>query len=228
MYDVKGSFYKIIENLRHNTSNGMIQGEVIDSEDTYSERIFLKELLKYCKQTGVEVISKAKAYDVCFNHILDKGNLIYNPTFRNTVKEFLTDSECVPTNPDGYHGDCEIINSKKNPSLKINGETNYIHYGIPLGIINYSANISGNGNITFFAIKNNSPVELDNEKLDLLGKIEVNSSFEKVYTLSFIIPDNPETEYDQICAGLGEKIMGIKIVYSCGLIVNTISLVKVN
>ncbi|MGN0739624.1 MAG: polysaccharide deacetylase family protein [Treponema sp.] len=228
MYDGKGSFYTTIENLRHNTSNGMVYGEVIDSEDTYSERVFLEELLRYCKQTGVEVISKAKAFDVCFNHILDKGNLIYNPTFRNTAKEFLPDAECVSPNPDGYHGDCEVIIFNDNPSLKINGVTYYIHYGIPLGIVKYSAYINGKGNIVVYAIKNNSPADLNEEKLELLGRLEVESDSPKEYELSFLIQDNPATEYEQICAGLGEKIMGIKIVYSGELVVNDISLMKLD
>ncbi len=226
MYDGKGSFYKTIEALRHNTSNGMVHGEVIDSEDTYSERVFLEELLKYCKKTGVEVISKAKAYDVCFNHALENGNLIYNPTLRNTAKEFLSDSECIPPNPDGYHGDCEVVLTKDKLCLKTNAETYYLHYGIPLGKIQYSAKAQGKGCIVFYAIKNNSPIELDNEKLEVLGKIEIDSVSENNYTLGFFIPDNPETEYEQICAGLGEKIMGIKIVYSGGLVVNGIDLRK--
>lgn len=228
MYDGKGSFFKTLEALRHNTSNGMVHGEVIDSEDTYSERVFLEELLNYCKKTGVEVISKAKAYDVCFNHTLENGNLIYNPTFRNTAKEFLPDSDCVPSNPDGYQGDCEVVLTKDNPCLKTNAETYYLHYGIPLGKIQYSAKVQGKGCIAFYAIKNNSPIELDNEKLEVLGKIEIDSVSENNYTLDFFIPDNPETEYEQICAGLGEKIMGIKIVYSGGLVVDTITLMKVS
>lgn len=227
MYDGKGSFYKTIEALRHNTSNGMVHGEVIDSEDTYSERVFLEELLKYCKKTGVEVISKAKAYDVCFNHILETGNLIYNPAFLNTAKEFLPDSDFVPSNPDGYQGDCEVVGTKTNPCLKTNAETYYLHYGIPLGKIHYSVKAQGKGYVVFYAIKNNSPIELDSEKLEILGKVEIDSASEKDYSLDFFIPDNPETEYEQVCAGLGKKIMGIKIVYSSGLIVKGIVLKKI-
>jgi hypothetical protein len=108
MYDAGGAFYEFIESLRQDTSNGMIHGEVIDSENTYSEKIFLKEILEYCKATGVEVVSKAEAYDICFNNVIDEGNLIYNATLRNTALEFMPDAENVPENPDGYTGDCKV------------------------------------------------------------------------------------------------------------------------
>ena len=83
MYDMGGSFYKFIESIRQDTSNGLIHGEIIDSQDNYSEYIFLKQMLEYCKATGVEVVTKAEAYDICFNNIIDSGNLIYNPNLRN-------------------------------------------------------------------------------------------------------------------------------------------------
>ncbi len=226
MYESKGSFYKIIEALRHDTSNGLIHGEVIDSVNTYSERIFLEELLKYCKQTGVEVISKAKAYDVCFNHPVQDGNLIYNPTFRNTAKEFLKDAENVPPNPDGYSGDCSVVSLDGKRCLCISGRTTYLHYGIPLGKIEYSAFAKGNGKISIYAIKNNTPVEHNDEDLLCFGSLNINSNVGNTYMIDFDVPDNLETEYEQICAGLGEKIMGIKIVYSGKLEIEKIDLKK--
>ena len=226
MYDGKGSFYTIIEALRQNTSNGMVHGEVIDSVDSYSERVFLEELLKYCKQTGVEVISKAKAYDVCFNHSVQDGNLIYNPTFRNTAKEFLKDAERVPPNPDGYIGDCLVMSSDGKRRLCISGKTTYLHYGIPLGKIEYSVFAKGKGEISIYAIKNNTPVEHDDSDLLCFGRVSVNSNEGKTYLIDFDVPDNPETEYEQICGGLGEKIMGIKIVYSGGLEIEKVDLRK--
>ena len=226
MYDEKGSFYTIIEALRQNTSNGMIQGEVIDSVDSYSERVFLEELLKYCKGTGVEVISKAKAYDVCFNHSIQEGNLIYNPTFRNTAKEFLKDAESIPSNPDGYCGDCLVISSDGKRRLCINGKTTYLHYGIPLGKIDYSAFAKGKGEISIYAIKNNTPEEHNDADLLYFGSVNIDSNEEKSYLIDFEVPDNPETEYEQICGGLGEKVMGIKIVYSGNLEIENIDLRK--
>ena len=41
-----------------------------------------------------------------------------------------------------------------------------------------------------------------------------------------LLTDYPETEYEQVCAGLGDKIMGIQIVYSKGLTVKDIKLKK--
>ena len=226
MYDGKGSFYKIIEALRHDTANGLVHGEVIDSVNSYSERIFLEELLEYCKQTGVEVISKAKAYDICFNHPFESGNLIYNQKLKNTAKEFLLDSECVPSNPDGYIGNCEVIYSDGVPQLVTNGETVYVHYGIPLGNIRYSVNACGDGKIFIYAIKNSDSVDLNDEELTLLASLNVESKTMKSYSADFFISDNPETEYEQVCAGLGDKIMGIKLVYSQGLVLEGICLEK--
>ena len=226
MYDAGTGFYKIIEALRHDTANGLVHGEVIDSVNSYSERIFLEELLKYCKQTGVEVISKAKAYDICFNHSLEGGNLIYNQKLKNTAKEFLFDSECVPSNPDGYIGNCEVIYSDGVPQLVTNGKTVYVHYGIPLGNIRYSVNACGDGKIFIYAIKNSDSVDLNDEELTLLARVNVESKTMKSYSADFFISDNPETEYEQVCAGLGNKIMGIKIVYSQGLVLEGICLKK--
>ncbi|MEL3909342.1 MAG: hypothetical protein P1P64_10110 [Treponemataceae bacterium] len=224
MYDDKGSFYDIIEGLRHNTANGMIHGEVIDSENTYSEKVFFEELLRYCSATGVEVISKAKAYDICFNHLLEDGNLIYNPNLRNTAKEFLTDAENIPSNPDGYIGDCEVKHIDKTNCLITNSETYYLHYGIPLGNIIYGANVKGQGNIFIYAIKNNSKTNLDKNELELLANLEINSDLFKDYQVKFYIPNNPITDYEQVCEGLGNKIMGVKIVYSSDLVVKNIIL----
>ena len=226
MYDGKGSFYTIIESLRCNTSNGMVHGEVIDSVDSYSERVFLEELLKYCKETGVEVISKAKAYDVCFNHELQGGNLIYNPTFRNTAKEFLKDADFVPANPDGYVGDCYVSSVDGSNHLCTKGKTSYWHYGVPLGNLSYSVFCKGAGEITIYAIKNNTPCDYQDSDLMRLGSIKIDSEIPEDYSIDFEIPDNPETEYEQICGGFGEKIMGIEIVYSGGLTIEKIDLRK--
>lgn len=63
MYDDGGVFYKFIESIRQNTSNGMVHGEVIDSVE--SESNFFREMLEYCRSTGVNVVSKEDAYSVC-------------------------------------------------------------------------------------------------------------------------------------------------------------------
>ena len=226
MYEAEGSFYEELENLRHNTSNGLVHGEIIDSEDTYSERIFLEGLLEYCKKTGVEVISKTRAYDVCFNHKIENGNLIYNPKLRNTIKEFLPYAENLPRNPDGYTGDCYVEQEDTIPILIVDGNTSYIHYGIPVGTIKYSGFIQGYGNISIYAIKNNTSVSLDIANMELLGTIILSSDTYEKYDCSFVVPDNTETTYEQVCEGLGEKIMGIKIVYNGELKIFNIKMEK--
>jgi hypothetical protein len=226
MYKVEGPFRSFIESIRRNTSNGMIHGEVIDSTDTYSMRVFLEAVLQYCKKTGVEVITKAEAFDVCFHHKLESGNLVYNPTFRNTAKEFLPNDETVPTNPDGYTGNCSVSTDEYGVnSLITNGDTSYIHYGIPYGRIRYSAEIKGNGQIHFYLIKNSDPAnELGATEVEVA---EINSpdqfSNEEIVLM---IPNNKEREYDFVCEGLGEKVMGMKILYSSGMEIKNIHIEK--
>ena len=214
MYDSGGQFYLFIESIRHDIANGMIHGEVIDSVDSYSERCFLTQVLEYCKTVGIKVIPKEKAYDICFNESRLLGNLVYNPTLRNTAKEFMHDSEKVPNNPDGYRGSCAVVNAgTPNAILMVYEESFYLHYGIPIGNIEYSADIEGSGKVCIYSIKNSDCVDIKNSDLDLLAEIEIFSGFFENYKTHLIIPDNPLTKYEQICEGLGNKIMGIKIVY---------------
>lgn len=222
MYDLNttNSFYKAIENWRLNMSNGMIQGEVIDSVDSWSERTIFEHLLRYCVETGVEVISKAEAYDICFNHKLRTGNLIYNPRLRNTAKEFLPTATTVPTNPDGYTSGCSVEKDSAGcPVLTTTKNVTYKHLGIPTGCnITYSADVKGSGTITITTIRNNST----SETVATLTASDT-SAFDKL-TGTFYIEDADLTDYEQRCMGYGEKIMGIKIVYSSGLEIKNISL----
>lgn len=225
MYDDGGVFYSFIESIRQNTSNGMIHGEVIDSQDTYSERQFLTQMLEYCRQTGVEVVSKQRAYDICFNHRIQDGNLIYNPSFRNTAKEFMPDAEYIPDNPDGYVGDCHVIlNDAKENTLVVRGDAEYLHYGIPMGNIAYSANVKGHGEISIYAIRNKDRIELNNVDLKLLCHCKIDNEEVKNINTLFQIEDYSVTKYEQVCEGMGNKIMGIKIVYSGSLEIDHIAL----
>ena len=228
MYDVKGEFRNFIEQLRQDTSNGIIHGEVIDSDGTNSEKIFLEQTLKFCKLANIEVISKQQAYDICFNKTIETGNLIYNPNLINSVKEYIPDAQNVPPNPDGYSGDCYVKLVDNYNTLCTNGITGYIHYGIPLGEITYSTHAKGNGEIRIYAIKNSDNIDLQINNLELLGSCIINSDQNKNYICEFVITDNPETEYEQLCGGLGNKITGIKIVYIGKLEVNRILLEKNN
>lgn len=228
MYDGNGEYYKFIEAIRHDTANGLVHGEVIDSVDSYSEKVFLTQVLEYCKQTGVEVIPKAAAYDFCFNYKIEEGNLIYNPALRNTAKEFMPDAEKVPDNPDGYIGDCNVIQDSDRESALITiGESYYLHYGIPLGNIRYSADVKGNGRIVIFAIKNSDSTDLNNDNLLKLDEISISKEGYGKCVSEFTVTNNEETDYEQLCEGLGEKIMGLKIVYSSGLQIKNITLEKV-
>lgn len=221
MYDDGGEFYTFIESIRQNTSNGMVHGEVIDSVDCYSERIFMEELLRYCRQTGVEVITKAEAYDLCFNHKLYQGNLIYNPGLRNTAREFMPDAENIPTNPDGYTGKCYVTYDEDHvPVLNVEagGSAEYLHYGVPTGTLTFRLDAAGTGSIRIYTIKNSDSVALNSEELVKAADIQLSGSdsFES-YNVDFLVRDYPLTEYEDRCEGYGDKIMGIKIVYDPGI-----------
>lgn len=228
MYDDGGAFYTFIESIRQDTSNGMVHGEVIDTADTESERNFLTQMLEYCKKTGVKVITKKEAYNICFEQLFEKGNLIYNPDLRNTAEEFMPDAENVPSNPDGYTGRCKVEQDGKEKVLETEGETQYLHYGIPMGNMLYSAKIKGEGSINIYAIKNSDSIELKDKDLELLASAKVDSQEYDIIEIPFYIENNPETEFEQLCEGMGDKIMGIKIEYSGGLYIKNINLEKVN
>ena len=227
MYDAGGSFCKFIESIRHNTANGMVQGELIDSEDTYSEKVFLTQVLEYCRTAGIQVISKQEAFYICFNYLFTKGNLVYNPELRNTAKEFMPDAETVPGNPDGYQGDCSAAEDEKGGCvLRVSGTAYYLHYGIPTGTIRYAADAKGRGSVSVYAIRNADGIDLLYSGLTLLERYDVSSDDFSPCRMEFTVPDNPETEYDYVCEGLGEKIMGLKIVYSGNLEIRDIDIEK--
>lgn len=228
MYDAGGTFYQFIEALRQDTSNGLVHGELYDSIDTQTDRIFWEEILRYCKETGVEVITKAEAYDLCFNHSLSHGNLIYNPTFRNTAREFMPDAETIPNAPDGYINDCYVTCDEDFvPILNIpdTNQVEYLHYGIPIGDLTFSLEAKGNNTIKIYAIRNKDSIQLLNDELLFLTEVKVTSpdAFDK-YSVDFQIKNFPLTEYNQRCEEYGDKIMGIKIVYGEGLSVKKLNL----
>ena len=56
--------------------------------------------------------------------------------------------------------------------------------------------------------------------------MKVDGSDFSAYSDTFFIKDYLEIEYEQVCAGLGDKIMRIQIVYSKGLTIKDIKLEK--
>lgn len=225
MYDGGGVFYRFIEALRHDTAHGVVHGEVIDSTDSYSMKIFLEEALRFCKSAGIDVITKAESYDICFNNPIENGNLIYNPTLGNSAADFLIDATNVPTNPDGFAGNCSVTKDANGNILVTTGETTYIHYGIPLGKIKYSADVKGSGTITVYLIKCGDNINLSS--LTQLTQITVDSanSFTETSQIA-VVPDNALTTWSQNLEGRDNKVMGIKIVYSSGLQIKNIRLEK--
>lgn len=222
MYDGGGEFYKFIEAVRHDTANGLIHGEVIDSFDTYSEKTFFEQVLRFCEKAGIEVVTKSEAYDICFNHPVRSGNLIYNPMLINSVKEILTDATNVPSNPDGYTGDCSVTKVNGVNVLTTTGDTTYLHYGIPYGNIKYSAEIKGTGTLTVYTITNATRNTLTNASV--LTTLQISNSDFSSAEFNAIIKDADKVAWGQVCEGLNDKVMGLKFVYSSGLQIKNIRL----
>ena len=226
MYEKKGHFYNFIEALRKDSSNGLIHGEIIDSINTFSEYMFFKAVLEYCKYAGIKVITKAEAYDICFNRRIEQGNLIHNTEFINSAQGFMTSSEEVPAAPDGYEGECCAQESQGERVLVVNGEASYIQYGIPYGNLSFSFFTKGAGDVKIYAIKNRDSLNADNNDLELISLLDINDSDYELKNVVFKITAAEETDYEQRWEGLGDKVMGIKIVYQGNIEVKNLELIK--
>ena len=223
----ESAFYNAIENIRNKTANGIIAGCVWDSLDVFSEKIYWEEILRYCKSSGIEVVTKSQAFDIAFNHKLQNGNLIYNPELKNTALEFMPNA--ITSNiPDGYYGDCSSeIDIDTNENVLhadyVSNNCYYMHYGIPNGNMKFSCNAKGAGNIWIFAIRNNTNVGGDS---DLLGSITINETNYSNNNISFFVKNESIEEYNGVNEGYGNKICGIKIVYNGDIFIKKISLIK--
>lgn len=228
MYDSEGHFFTFIESMRRNTSNGLIQGALIDSENTFSQRVFLESVFQYCKSAGIEIVPKAEAFDICFNHKVTGKNLIYNSELVNTAKKFFEDAEKLPSNPDRYEGNCYVEKDFDDKNILVTtGITNYVHYGIPYECMEYGINARGSGQIRLYCIKNKysfSNSECEQEKI---AELVITTAKWKRYSIQFEIKDNPLTNENFDCEGYGDKIIGIRIEYSPNLQVRDL-LLQVN
>ena len=226
-------FRTYIEYIRTCTARGGIAGGVFDSVDDYSSRVFFEELFKWCKESNIQLITKAAAYDICFNHSFFDGNLIRNPGFVNTVESYFKDSIDIPKNPDGYVGKCYVEEGNDGRILVTEDNVEYVLYGVPFGELNYSASVCGSGSIVFSVITNDTITSYNHGVASyanngiMINSISINSvgNFSSI-DVPMYIEDKPLTEYEQICEGWGEKIMGLQILYSGGLHVKNVSLIK--
>ena len=221
MYDGGGSFRKFVEAMRDNTAQGVVVGEVIDSEDTYSERVFLEEVLKFARAMGIRTVAKRDAFKACFGRTCVYGNLIRNTDFRNSAKEYLKDAKTVPENPDGYAGKCRVNEGPQGRTLVTEGETSYVLFGVPTGELEYSVKAKGSGRISIRAVKNSTLATLKNA--EQLAEVEVKDGVAKV---RFTVPDNPAMDYEPQWEGLGNKVMALQFVYPAGLEISEVRLEK--
>lgn len=214
MYEANNSFKYFIDALRNDTANGMVHGEVIDSFDNYSEKVFFEEALKFCEKIGIEVITKAEAYDICFNHPVRNGNLLYNPNLINSVKIAYPNASNLPTNPDGFEGNCSVVTDEDgvNALVTTSSEVIYKHYGIPVGVnLRFSFKAKGGRatiRIGYFA--NNGSYRADSYANLLDLNTNASTDYQN-YTVSFTVPNKPLSDWSQACAEYGQKVMGLRI-----------------
>lgn len=221
-YDTNG-FYQSIEDLRRFTAQGIIAGCVWDSNDLFEEKVYIESVLQYCRAAGIEVITKQEAVDICLRRSLTTGNIIYNPRLRNTAKEFLPDASNVPSNPDGYEGNCSVDTSGSAPVLIATGATYYKHYGVPTGCkLRYRAEIKGSSIISFYFLRNKAGF-YNSEDVSVASRSISNADFAE-FSLEFPVPDNPLEAWNGVTEDLGGKICALVIKYSAGLQVRNISL----
>ena len=216
-----GDVVEAINRMRHRMASGVIANAVWDSTDDENDIEFWKQILAYCHRTGVKVITKSEAFDICYNHKIEAGNLISNSEFRNTLKEFKPN--CNDSNPDGYIGDCYTKERTGHTELCINGITKYSHYGIPIGCIEYKVMARGKGRVDFYAIRNKTQFNHEDE---LITSLKICSNEYKEEKIDFFIQDASLTDYECQYEGYGEKICGIRIVYIGTMEVYHIQMIK--
>lgn len=156
----KNGIYTSLEKLRHSLASGIIAGSVWDSTFDPTEKRFWRIILRYCNQTNVSVITMKDAYEKAFCQNRELGNLIYNPCFSHTLKDFLPNTE-VPPNPDGWIGPCVCNDKAAEKILSIHGIVTNKNYGLPLGSLLYSVESRGHGKIHYRLIRNKAVVDSD-------------------------------------------------------------------
>ena len=228
MYDAGGEFFRFVEETRRDTANGLVHGEVIDSMETASEENFLRGVFDYCTSAGIRAVSKREAYEACFGPLQEEGNLIGNPGLVNTAKVFMPDAETVPDCPDGYTGACRPLEDAETPTLAVAGEARYLHYGIPLGNLCYSAEARGNGTVRVYLLRNGDSADLNPAELEMVAEDRLPETGDEwiPVNLSFCLEDAPEEAWETRCEGLGQKITGILIAFSGEMELREITLAK--
>lgn len=209
-------FRQSIERLRHTTAQGIIAGCVWDSENSFLEKTYWEMILKFCKLSGIEVITKSEANDIAFNTPITNGNLLYNPNFENKIKVAIPSTVNPFQQPDGWSGDCEVIDSvspnNSGQILRVNSGSVYTkHYGIPTGNLKFSFYAKGTGSIMLSYIRNSKQANNKPDVIDKIQTIHINcQKFEQNY-IDFNVIDEPTINSTLPFEGLDNKICGIYI-----------------
>lgn len=216
--------YVSFESLRHSLASGIVAGCVWDTIFSSKEQKYWENILRYCQMTGVSVLPKRNAYDVCFKQVREKGNLIYNAEFVNTLDVFIPDVD-HPQNPDGWIGDSVLCFDEGYKTLLIKGEVLNKNYGVPYGLLKYSVDVKGKGEISIGFIRNNTNLSDDGEMVD-----KISSESSKWFKIEKIIKidDTPLTDETDRYEGYGTKIIAISFKYHGNLQIRNLKLEKIN
>ena len=95
--------------------------------------------------------------------------------------------------------------------LCVDGITKYSHYGIPIGKLEYKLKVRGNGKINIYIIRNRTKLNTEEE---LVTGLVIHNEDIHEKRKEFLIEDAPMTNYENQFEGYGDKICGIRIVYS--------------
>lgn len=183
-------FYISIEIIRRDVARGLICGSVWDTSNEYGEKIFWKYLLDYCDFSGIKVVSEYDAYRISCGDYKESENYIRNVEFVNTAENYFKGAN-VPSNPDGYEGDCFVTTEYNNKRvLNISGKAIYKIYGIAPYKYEYSFMASGVGNVYITLIK---ATDADNINKSEMTAIVISTKIFHKYEKEILVP--PDSDY---------------------------------
>ena len=195
LYEGDNEFRTLINKICNYTARGTIPYGATDTGDSFTWKLFYEMYIRFCYLTGIEMITKSEAYDICYNHSITEGNLFANPNFERLAYKIIMSNSC-PDEPDawsgGYIDTTEVAPDSFSAVLYCDESViGFYDYGIPLGKLQftfYSKKTSSNGSVRIYAMRNSEHYNATTS-LDLLASATIDSTGWKKYTLTFTLPD---------------------------------------
>jgi uncharacterized protein YukE len=217
LYENSTIFKSQLDRILKQNSQGILPYAVIDTRDTFSCKIALESLVRFCELANIELITKEQLWDLSFNYDV-RGNLIPNPNFN--ILQSKMNIVNAPLSPNGWEGDCgkafdATVPDGKSNTLTCNSTAYTQVFGIPTGKLGFSFYSKGSGTVNIYAIKNKTAYTSKETPAIATLAISGGTSFEK-RAIEIAIPDNalvPSTDPSYIpeCERLQDKICGLYI-----------------